>query len=213
MLVSVSTMPAGNNLKQYLQQIKQFADFLHCDVCDGKYNSTVCFSPKMAQQVNQTTTLPLDVHLMTNNVLKHAKQYIEAGANIVTAQIEAFNKKTDVNKFLQLVKQNKTLAGLSIEPQTQIDAIMPFLPSLDIVLVMAVKTGSSGQKFDASVIGKIQQLNQLKLQHGYNFKIQVDGGINNTTINQIKNLGVDIVVSGGYVFNSQNKQQAIDSLR
>lgn len=211
MLVSVSTMPAGNNLISYIQHIKEYADFLHCDVCDGKYNSSVCFSPKMAQQVNSVTTLPLDVHLMTKSILSQAKKYIKAGANIVTAQLEGFANQGQIQKFINLVKSNKTLVGLSLEPQTQIDAILPYLNQIDVVLVMSVKTGSSGQKFNQIVLDKIKQLSGLKNE--YNFKIQVDGGIDNNTINLVKNLGVDIVVSGSYVYNSADKQKAIYSLK
>ena len=211
MLVSVSTMPAGENLKEYLNQIKQYTDFLHCDVCDGKYNNTICFSPKMAKAVNNIVTLPLDVHLMTKNTLIQAKKYIKAGVNIITSQLESFNSSKAVDKFINLVKSNKTLVGLSLEPETKIDAILPYINKLDLVLIMAVKTGSSGQKFKKSVIDKINQISELK--KNYNFKIQVDGGIDNNTIKLVKNLGVDIVVSGSYVYNNSDKQQAINSLK
>ena len=211
MLVSVSTMPAGENLNKYLNQINEHTDFLHCDVCDGKYNNTVCFSPQMAKAVNDISTLPLDVHLMTKDVLKQAKQYIKSGANILTAQVESFKTENEVIDFINFVKSNKTLVGLSIEPQTQIDKILPFINSLDIVLVMSVKTGSSGQKFDNSIFDKIEQLNNLKSTN--NFKIQVDGGIDNKVAKILKTKGVDIVVSGSYVFNSQDKAHAINSLR
>lgn len=211
MLVSVSTMPAGNDAKKYALQIDDFADFLHCDVCDGAYNQTECFSADMASQINSATTLPLDVHLMTKNPLLQAKQYVKAGANIVTAQYESFENQQQIVEFVDFVKSTKTLVGLAIEPSTDVDVLLPFLSRLDVVLIMAVKTGKSGQKFDGAVLQKIKKLALSKGQ--YNFKIQVDGGIDSTIAQTLKQLGVDIVVSGNYVFKSSNFKDAISSLK
>lgn len=213
MLVSVSTMPAEDNLKDYLLQIKDYADFLHCDVCDGKYNNAVYFSPQKASEINAISTLPLDVHLMTKDVLKNAKQYIKAGANIVTAQTESFADESRVFDFVNFVKSHKTLVGLSIEPNTSVDKLLPFLSSLDVVLVMAVQTGKSGQKFDALVLDKIEQLNALKTKNNYHFKIEVDGGIDDKVAKILKDKGADIVVSGSYVFKSPDKLVAINNLK
>lgn len=211
MFVSVSTMPAGKNAKDYALQIDDFADFLHCDVCDGLYNSTICFSPEMAKEINDNTTIPLDVHLMTKNLVKNAKKFIQSGANIVTAQFESFENADDVKAFIDCVKKEKTLVGLAIEPETEIDQILPYLPDLDVVLLMSVNTGKSGQKFNDIVLEKIDKLNALKKE--CNFKIEVDGGIDGKIAMLLKDKGVDMVVSGSYVYNQTDKKYAIDCLR
>ena len=206
-------MPAGENYLEYVKQIESFADFVHLDVCDGEYNSTKCFSPEFAKKINQNSTLPIDCHLMTKNAIDFAKKYIESGANIVTAQIESFESENQVFEFVDYVKSHNALCGLSLEIQTKIDDILPHIKNLDVVLLMSVKTGQSGQSFDSNVISKISQLNDIKTQKNLNFKIEIDGGINDKTISELKTLGVDIVVSGNYVYSSQDKQQLISSLK
>ncbi|HBB44505.1 MAG TPA: ribulose-phosphate 3-epimerase [Clostridiales bacterium] len=212
MRVSVSSMPAGENIVEYVKQIDNFADFLHCDVCDGHYNSTMCFSPDLAKAVNDISTIPLDVHLMTKNAQRYAEQYIKSGANIVTAQVESFRGEDEIWDYIKFVKQ-KALVGLSLEPETSIEKILPFIKHLDVVLVMSVKTGKSGQKFDESVFDKIKLLSDLRNKLHFKYKIEVDGGVNDIRASALKPLGVDIVVSGNYVFNAKDRKHAIENLR
>lgn len=216
MRVSVSTMPVGDDiekLKKYVKEIEFFADFLHCDICDGKYNQTKCFSPQMACEINKITTLPLDCHLMTKNAIERAKEYIKSGANFVTAQLESFDSQTEILNFIDYTKKHKSLAGLAIEPETEIEQILPFVEQLDIILVMSVKTGASGQKFDENVLSKIEYLSNVKKHKNCNFLIEVDGGINDKNIKDISLLGADIVVSGNHIYNAVNKKDAIDFLK
>ena len=212
MLVSVSSMPAGKDVCQYAKQIESFADFFHCDVCDGQYNQTVCFLPELAKQVNNSSTIPLDCHLMTKSPLLFAKKYIASGANIVTSQIETFGDKAQIEQFVSFVKQNHTLVGLSLEPETPVDAVLPYLIDIDIVLVMSVKTGLSGQKFDDSILPKVEYLAKLRASEKLNYKIEVDGGINDKVAKLVKQAGADIVVSGNFVFFANDRKKAIESL-
>ena len=213
MLVSVSSMPAGKDACQYAKQIENFADFFHCDVCDGQYNQTICFSPELAQQVNNCSTIPLDCHLMTKSPLSFAQKYIASGANIVTSQIESLDDKAQIEQFVHFVKQNHALVGLSIEPKTSVVAVLPYLKDIDIVLVMSVKTGLSGQKFDESVLSKVEYLSKLRASEKLNYKIEVDGGINDKVAKLVKQVGADVVVSGNFVFFADDKKKAIESLR
>lgn len=206
-------MPAGEKYLEYIKQIEKFADFAHLDVCDGEYNATKCFMPEYAQNINQNTTLPLDCHLMTKNALKYAKQYILAGANIVSAQLESFETETEVKEYIDYVKSHNALVGLAIEPKTEVQKLVPYLPLLDIALIMSVATGKSGQKFDESVIQKIEFLNDYRANNNNSFKIEVDGGINDKTAPKLKECGVDILVSGNYVYSSNNYVKSINLLR
>lgn len=213
MLVSISTMPAGENLIEYVKRVENYADFMHLDVCDGIYNETTCFLPKYAEIINQNSTIPMDCHLMTKNPLTQAKNYVLAGANIITAQVEAFNSKDEINEYIDFVKSHNTLVGLSIEPETSIDKVLDYVSKIDVLLLMSVKTGKSGQNFNEVVIDKIYALKQFREQNGYGFKIEVDGGINDKTVGLVKKAGADIVVSGNFVYKSSNIQGAINQLK
>ena len=213
MLISISTMPAGKKYLEYTKKVQEFADFLHLDVCDGKYNSTTCFLPEYAALINDCTTIPLDCHLMTKTPLKYAKEYIKAGVNIVTAQLEAFETEKETEEFIKYVKHNNALVGLAVEPKTDIKRVLPYIHMLDVVLVMAVKTGASGQKFDNTVLSKIELLKTYIINLDYNIKIQVDGGITDKTAILVKNAGADIVVSGSFIYNSADFESDIKKLR
>ena len=147
------------------------------------------------------------------NAIQHASEYIKSGANIVTAQFESFDSQDQVFDFINFVKSKKTLVGLAIEPKTEIKEILPFVDKLDIVLVMSVKTGASGQNFDQTVLPKVEYLSNLKIHQNYNYLIEIDGGIDNNTVKLVKQAGSDIVVSGNYVYIFTNKQNAIESLK
>lgn len=213
MLVSVSTMPAKDEYFEYAKQIEHVADFLHLDVCDGEYNKTKCFSVEYAKKLNMNTTLPLDCHLMTKNPLEHAKEYIKAGVNIVTAQIEAFENQKQIEEFINYVKSNNTLVGLSIEPETSLKELMPFVDKLDVILIMAVKTGKSGQEFNMSVLKKITHFSNLKKEKKYTYKLEIDGGINLDFAKLVSSFGADIIVSGNYIFLAQDRQKGIENLK
>lgn len=213
MLVSVSTMPAKDEYFEYVKQIEHVADFLHLDVCDGKYNQTNCFSPEYAKKLNMNTTLPLDCHLMTKNPLEHAKEYIKAGVNIVTAQIEAFENQKQIDEFINYVKSNNALVGLSVEPETSFKELMPYVDKLDVILIMAVKTGKSGQEFDMSVLKKITHFSNLKKEKKYTYKLEVDGGINLDFAKLVGSFGAEIIVSGNYVFSAADKEKTIKNLK
>lgn len=213
MLVSISTMPAGEKYLEYAKQIESFADFLHLDVCDGGYNTSKCFLPEYAQKINQNSTIPMDCHLMTKKPLLFAKEYIKEGVNIITAQIEAFETDKQIEEFISYVKNHNTLVGLSLEPNTDVRRILPYLDKLDIVLIMSVQTGKSGQKFNDIVLSKIEYLAKLRVNYNYSYKIEVDGGIDDKTAKLVKEKGADIVVSGSYMYTSTNISKAILLIR
>ena len=205
-------MPAGEKYMEYVKKVEKYADFMHLDVCDGEYNKTTCFLPEYAKEINDNSTIFLDCHLMTKKPLEHAKKYIEAGVNLVTAQIEAFETEKQIAEFIKYAKNHNVLVGLALEPKTDVKRVLPHLSQIDVVLVMSVKTGESGQKFQPIVLSKIEYLAKLKASFDYDYKIEVDGGINDKTIADVKTAGAEIVVSGNYVFGSNNIKNAIDTL-
>lgn len=218
MKVSVSTNPAQENLLEYIQQISMFTDFIHCDVMDGIFVPNICLSAESVNYLNNHTTLPLDVHLMVAYPEKSIDSYLRAGANIITIHYESYIRDLVFMKemFLQDLKKirsNHALAGISINPNTHVSVIEKYLEHCDVVLVMSVNPGASGQMFIDESIKKIQELNNIRKTRNLKFKIEVDGGVTPALAETLKQAGTDIVVSGSFVYNAPDKQLAIDSLR
>ena len=170
-------------------------------------------SPQDVKEIYLKTICPLDVHLMINEPKKQIKNFIMSGALFVTVHYEAFKNKKTLIRTLKRIRKLKALSGLAINPQTEVIEIMPYLSYCDLVLVMSVEPGFSGQKFMESACLKVKKLKQIKDDYGGNYYIEVDGGINPDISNRLKIYGADIVVSGGYVYNSENRHNAIDELR
>lgn len=213
-MVAVSSLPAEKEIFTYVKKIESFADFLHCDIMDGTITpAQTLLNSSTMQIINERTTLPLDVHLMVRSPESFMMNYIKSGANIISVHYEAFTSNEFAIKCLKTIKKHKCLAGLAVDLETDINKISPVLPYCDIVLVMSVNIGKSGQKFDASAIEKIKFLSNIKKEKDYTYLIEVDGGINANNCGKLIKSGADILVSGSYVFNENDYQQAISNLK
>lgn len=213
--VAVSTDPIKSyeEIVEYAKEMQDKADLLHCDVMDGKFVQSKTYDWAMVENLNQNTALMLDVHLMVDEPLQSIENYIKAGANIVTLHYEAFKKKEDLVKAINLVKSMKTLVGLSIKPETSFKEIRLFCYNIDVLLVMSVEPGKSGQKFISDTFEKVKQIAKFRHDNNLNFKIEVDGGVNGDNAKQLREAGVDILVSGSYVFGATDRKKAIESLK
>lgn len=210
---STDPAPIGEEMISYCRKLNNLADYIHCDVmCDNFVGKNTINESDVAN-IHACTLVPLDVHLMVNEPKKLVKKYIKAGAFIVTVHYEAFKNKKDLIKTLKLINKHKALAGISFNPDTEVMEIMPYLAYADLVLVMSVKPGLSGQRFMESANLKVRKLKQIRDDYGARFFIEVDGGITPEIAYTLKTNGADIVVSGAYVYNSQSYADAIDSLR
>ena len=157
--------------------------------------------------------MPLDCHLMVKDARFYALECCKAGANIVTVHYEVFNNNKSLLKLIKQIKKHKVLCGVSIKPSTDVNCIKDILPYLDVVLVMSVEPGKSGQKYILNSNEKISYLKQLREENKLNFLIEVDGGINaDTCVNAVES-GADILVSGSYIYSSDNFNKAIQTLR
>ena len=213
--VAVSTDPIKSyeEIVEYAKEMQDKADLLHCDVMDGKFVQSKTYDWAMVENLNQNTALMLDVHLMLDEPLQSIENYIKAGANIVTLHYEAFKKKEDLVKAINLVKSMKTLVGLSIKPETSFKEIRLFCYNIDVLLVMSVEPGKSGQKFISDTFEKVKQIAKFRHDNNLNFKIEVDGGVNAENAKGLREAGVDILVSGSYVFGATDRKKAIESLK
>lgn len=213
--VAPSTDPVPNieELLIYVKRLNSIADYVHCDVMSKNFVSHDTIDYKVVEQIYLKTLLPLDVHLMINEPLKLVEKYIKAGAQIVTVHYEAFKNKNDLIKCLKLITSKGAIAGVAINPDTEVVEVMPYIAYADLVLVMSVVPGQSGQKFKESTYIKVKKLKQIREDYGARFKIEVDGGIVPDVCKRLKTLGADIVVSGSYVFGAEDRAKAVDELR
>ena len=203
----------GNLEKEVRELDEGGIDSFHIDIMDGRYVPNFAMSLNDMAFIAGATKKPLDVHLMTANPQRTILKYKKAGANILTVHFEAFKCKLKLKAALKKIRKLKMLSGLSIKPQTEVSEIENLLPLCDLVLVMSVEPGKSGQKFLKNANEKIEQLNLIREQKNLNFKIEVDGGINAEIAKKIASKGADIIVSGSYIFNAENKKEAINSLK
>ena len=213
--VAVSTDPASNleELLCYIKKINTLADFIHCDVMSSDFVDRDTINYKDVHEVYLKTLCPLDVHLMVGKPIKYIKEYAKAGAQIITVHYEAFKDKKKLVKTLNMIRKKKILSGIAINPDTDVIEIMPYLAYADLVLVMSVYAGASGQKFMESTNLKVKKLKQIRDDYGANYYIEVDGGITPEISKRLKVYGADIVVSGNYVFKAEDRAKAIEDLK
>ena len=177
------------------------ADMIHVDVMDGHFVPNLTIGPPVIKTLRKYTKLPFDVHLMIDPVHKYIKDYSEAGADIITFHPEATE---NVSETINLIKSLNKKVGISLNPNTKINAAEEHLNNIDLILIMSVYPGFGGQKFIKEVIQKIKDLDHIRKDKKLNFKIEIDRGINFETSKIAINAGVDILVSGTTIFKENN---------
>ncbi len=209
-MISISTEPTKNfgELLEYANILRDSCDFLHCDVMDETFVGRDLLSLETIKKINAHTLIMLDVHLMTNDLKNKYVSFVEAGANILTIHYESFSSEKRLLKVIKQIHDNGALAGLSFKPETPLDKILQMVKFVDLVLIMSVKPGKSGQNFLSETYEKVEKLNAFRKNNGLKFFIEVDGGIVPEIAEKLFDRGVDIVVSGSYVYNSDDKKNA-----
>jgi len=177
------------------------ADMIHVDVMDGHFVPNLTIGPPVIKNLKKYTKLPFDVHLMISPVHKYIKDYAEAGADIITIHPEATD---NLNESVNLIKKLNKKVGVSLNPDTDIDALIDEIANVDLILIMSVFPGFGGQKFIPEIIDKIKKLKKIKEEKNYNFEIEVDGGINFSNSKEVLSAGANILVSGTTIFKENN---------
>lgn len=190
-------------------------DYFHIDVMDGKFveNTTVSDMTEYCEYLNSITNIPLDVHLMVEDVMSFIKSFIIFEPRNITVHYEAAKNKEELLEWIKYIKENNCKVGVSIKPETDIEKIYDILPYIHTFLVMTVEPGKGGQKLIDSTIGKISNLKKYIEDNNLEVDIEADGGINLDNINKIKEAGCDIVVAGSCILKSDNMKETIEKLK
>ncbi len=175
---------------------------VHIDVMDGSFVPEITYGEPVIRSIRKLTKLPFDVHLMIEKPELHIDSFVQAGADWITFHYEA---TAHAHRVIQMIHEKGKKAGVALCPGTPVSALSEILPCADIILVMTVNPGWGGQKIIPSCVEKVAELKKYREEHGLNYKISVDGGVNNETINSVIDAGTDIIVSGSCFFNGSLK--------
>ena len=189
---------------------KSNADWFHLDVMDGVFVPNITFGSPVLDIFKNYAKKPLDIHLMIVNPENYIDKFSSYNPDIITIHMEAVN---DISAVLKKIKNLNIKAGLAINPDTPIKNLEPYLNEIDMVCLMGVFPGFSGQKFINKTNSRLRDLKKLIESKKSNALIQIDGGVDLSNVKELSRLGADILVSGSCIFKSKNPSKIIDSLK
>lgn len=208
--VSTSILSIKDNLIENIKKLNDSdTDFIHYDIMDGNFVTNKSFSYEDITNINKYVTKSLDVHLMVDDPEEYIKFYKNLNPEYITIHYEIDNYQ----KYIGIIKENNIKVGISIKPNTPVEDLYDILDKIDLVLIMSVEPGMGGQSFIEESLEKIQKLRKYIDDNNLNTVIEVDGGINDITSKQCVSSGVDILVCGSYITNSDDYQEQINKLR
>lgn len=190
-------------------------NYFHIDVMDGKFvkNDTTNKMLEFSEYLNQISNLPLDVHLMVEDLESYIKSFAIFEPNIMTFHLEAAKSKEEIFKWIKLLNENNIRVGISIKPNTKVEDIYDYLPFVHLVLVMTVEPGEGGQKLLPDTIEKIKELKKYINENNLEVDIEADGGINTENAEIVKKAGANILVSGSAIVNATDYKEVVNKLK
>lgn len=190
-------------------------DYFHIDVMDGKFveQDTTEIMHEYCNNIKQISNIPLDIHLMVEDVKAYIDSFIAYEPNIITFHFEACKDKKEVLNLIEYLKENNIKVGISIKPNTKVEEIYEYLPLIHLVLIMTVEPGYGGQKLIPETIDKVKELKEYIEKNNIDIDIEVDGGINLENKEILKEAGANIIVAGSSIINSEDFKETIKRIK
>ncbi|MCO4466606.1 ribulose-5-phosphate 3-epimerase [Streptococcus infantarius subsp. infantarius] len=199
------------NFASELKRIEETsAEYVHIDIMDGQFVPNITFGADVVASVRKHSKLVFDCHLMVVNPERFVDAFAQAGADIMTIHAES---TLHIHGALQKIKKAGMKAGVVINPGTPVSAIEPVLSLVDQVLIMTVNPGFGGQAFIPEMLEKVQKVAKIRDEKGYDFDIEVDGGVDNKTIKACYQAGANVFVAGSYLFKASDLTAQVETLR
>lgn len=190
-------------------------DYFHIDVMDGMFveQDTTQNMQEYTNSIKQISNIPLDVHLMVQDVKKYVDAYIPFGPNIITFHLEACQDKEEVLELIRYLKENHIKVGISIKPNTKVEELYEYLPLIHLALIMTVEPGYGGQKLIPETIEKVKKLKRYMDENNLDIDIEVDGGINLENKEKLKEAGANIIVAGSVIIKAEDYKETIEKIK
>lgn len=212
---SILSVKKGEESKTFFELERAKTDYFHIDVMDGKFveKNTYKKMQEYASYIKRISNLPLDVHLMVQDLDEAIEDFLAIEPNIITFHYEACKDKEEVMEVIKKIKANNCKVGLSVKPETEIKEIYEFLPYIHMCLVMTVEPGKGGQTLLTDMVNKIKKLKEYIDENNIDIDIEADGGINLRTAEEVKQAGANILVSGTAILMAKDYKVIIDELK
>ena len=208
---SVLDVEEENSVKTFYNLETAKIDYFHIDVMDGKF--VEAFTRDYALKISHISNIPLDVHLMCEDVKKYIDEYIDLEPDRITFHVEAFDRKEEIIEVIKYLQSNQIKACMAIKPGTKLEEIYEFIPYLHMVLVMTVEPGLGGQAIISEMIDRVGILRKYCDENSLDIDIEVDGGINDSNSQKLINNGANILVSGNYIIKSEDFNESVKKLK
>lgn len=212
---SILNIPSENAIRKFYDLEVAKTDYFHIDVMDGKFvtKSNKKQMKDYALSIKHISNIPLDVHLMVEDVKTNIEDYISLEPDRITFHIEAVNNKEEAFEIIRLLRDNHIKVGISVKPDTDVKKIYDILEYVNMVLVMTVEPGKGGQKLIPETLKKVEILNEYRKINDLEFDIEVDGGINDITAKDAIDAGANILVVGTFITGSDNYKDRIEKIK